>query len=62
MGGHDFLDDVLYCERHLALAEGENAQLRLIVLKLFRGTPSLTEDELRTVNRIMRETDAARGR
>lgn len=61
MGGGDFLDNVLDCERHLALAEGENAKLRSIVLKLFRGTPSLDEDERRFVTRIMRETDAAAG-
>jgi hypothetical protein len=53
MGGHDFLDEVLECERHLALAEGENALLRSIVLKLFRGTPSLDDEDRRLVTRLM---------
>ena len=57
MGGGDFLDDVLECERQLALAEGENAMIRALVLKMFRGTPSLTDDERRLVTRLMNEDE-----
>jgi hypothetical protein len=54
VGGSEFLDAALEAERQLALAEGENAQLREIVLKLFRGAPSLTDDERRLVTSLMR--------